>query len=191
MRPAMRPSIAVSLLAATVIVTIPAHGQARFGGVTAGATLSDFGSTSSNSRWGFTGGVTAGMRNFNWSVTSIEVTYTQRGAEGIRLDYIDVPLLFGGSARLGSGSGRSRFYAGIMVGFKIGCSASTVATAACSDARGTTWGLPFGVQLGSYKTGGTFVALDVRYTLGLNDAFSNIRAYNRGWTFKAIVGRQR
>ena len=187
----MRPSSVVSLLAATVIVAVPAHGQTKLVGVTTGATLSDFGSTSSNSRWGFTGGVTAGMRNFNWSVTSVEVTYTQRGAEGIRLDYIDVPLLFGGSARLGGGSGRSRFYGGIMAGFKIGCSASSGASVSCSDARGTMWGIPFGVQLGSYRGGGTFFALDVRYTLGINDAFNTIRAFNRGWTFKVIIGRER
>ena len=64
--------VTLLLFAATFMTAMPAHGQARFGGITAGATLSDFGSTSSNSRWGFTGGLTAGTRNFSWSVTSIE-----------------------------------------------------------------------------------------------------------------------
>lgn len=186
-----RFSLAVATIA--VVVVTPAHAQKQFVGITGGATVGDFGSVSSNSRWGGTAGITLGYRNFNWSVVNIEGLWVQRGAEGLRLDYIEVPLLVGGVARVGSsGNFRSRFYGGIQVAFKIGCSASTsgpILSPSCSNANSTVWGLPFGVQLGRWKPNGTFVALDVRYMLGLTNAFEVTNAYNRGWMFKLIFGK--
>jgi hypothetical protein len=188
----LRP-VVLSVVTLAIVATTAEAQKQSFAGFTAGATLSNLsgsGASGSSSRWGFTGGLTAGMRATNWSVTAIEVTYTQRGADGIRMDYIDIPLMVGGVARLGSGDLRSRFYGGIQVGFKVSCSAATggIAGAACTDAKGTVFGLPFGVQIGQYKTGGRMIALDIRYMLGLGNAFSILNAYHTGWTFKIIVG---
>jgi Outer membrane protein beta-barrel domain len=184
-------SLAVATIA--VVAVTPAQAQKQFVGITGGATVGDFGSVSSNSRWGGTAGITLGYRNFNWSVVNIEGLWVQRGAEGLRLDYIEVPLLIGGVARVGSsGDFRSRFYGGIQVAFKINCSASTSGPSlapSCATANSTVWGLPFGVQLGRWKPNGSFVALDVRYMLGLSNAFSTSNAYNRGWMFKLVFGK--
>jgi hypothetical protein len=132
-------------------------------------------------------GITAGFRNFNWSVVNIEATWTQRGDENIRLDYIDVPLLIGGVARAGSDL-RTRFYAGIDVAFKIGCNAST-ARFNCDNAKGTQWFLPFGVMIGKWKARSTYFGVDVRYLLGLSDTFDVSTVYSRGWQFRVNIGR--
>jgi len=88
-------SLAVATLAAISVAPAPAHAQKQFVGITGGATVGDFGSVSSSSRWGGTAGITLGYRNFNWSVVNIEGLWAQRGAEGLRLDYIEVPLMLG------------------------------------------------------------------------------------------------
>ncbi len=66
----IRKSAFVFVTLAAVAVT-PAHAQKQFVGITGGATLGDFGSVSSNSRWGGTAGITLGYRNFNWSVVEL------------------------------------------------------------------------------------------------------------------------
>jgi len=170
-----------------ILVATPALAQRQFIGVTGGATLSDFGSTNSGSRWGGTAGITAGWRGFSWSVTNLEVAWTQRGDENVRLDYIDVPLLVGAAAA--TGDVRTRFYAGIDVAFKIGCNTTTVIYS-CDNAKGTQWFLPFGVMIGKWKTRSTYFGIDVRYLVGLSDAFSNFQpVWSRGWQFKVNIGK--
>jgi len=171
-----------------VICAAPAVAQRQFVGLTGGATLSDFGNIASSSRWGGTAGVTLGYRTFNWSVVNLEGSWVQRGDENIRLDYIDVPLLVGGVARTGGGDIRTRFYGGIDVAFKISCNATTDRFS-CDNVRGTQWFLPFGLMVGRWTRGGTFVAVDVRYLLGLSDVFELSTVYSRGWQFKLQVGR--
>jgi hypothetical protein len=170
-----------------LIASMPALAQRQFVGLIGGATLSDFGNTTSSSRWGGTFGVTAGFRTYSWSVITLEGAWTQRGDENVRLDYIDVPLLIGGVARAGNDL-RTRFYAGIDLAFKIGCSAST-ALANCDNANSTQWFLPFGVMIGKWSRSGTAVGIDVRYLLGLSDAFSTSVRYSRGWQFKLFVAK--
>ncbi|UCD25757.1 MAG: outer membrane beta-barrel protein [Gemmatimonadota bacterium] len=179
-----------TLAAATLVLlvlTSPALGQRQYVGLTGGATLSDFGNTTSGSRWGGVAGIAAGFRNYNWSVINLEATWTQRGDENIRLDYIDIPLLIGGVARAGSDI-RTRFYAGIDVAFKIGCNAGTVVFN-CDNAKGTQWFLPFGVMIGKWKTRSTYFGIDVRYLLGLSDTFETSNIWSRGWQFRVNVGR--
>ena len=177
----------VTAVVGLILVATPALAQRQFIGLTGGATLSDFGNTTSGSRWGGTAGITAGFRNYNWSVINLEATWTQRGDENVRLDYIDVPLLIGGVARAG-GDVRTRFYAGIDVAFKIGCNASTVRYS-CDNAKGTQWFLPFGVMIGRWKQGSTYIGIDVRYLLGLSDAFELSTVWSRGWQFKVNIGK--
>ena len=179
-----------SLVAAAlglIVLATPALAQRTFIGLTGGATLSDFSSTNSGSRWGRTAGITVGYRGFNWSVTNLEVAWTQRGDENIRLDYIDVPLLIGGAAQMG-GDARMRFYAGIDVAFKIGCNSSSVLYN-CDNAKGTQWFVPVGVMIGKWKQGSTYFGIDVRYLLGLSDTFDTSIIYSRGWQFKVNIGK--
>jgi hypothetical protein len=169
------------------LVSAPSWAQRGFAGLVGGATLSDFGSTVSSSRWGGTAGVTVGFRTYTWSVVAIEGAWTQRGDENVRLDYIDVPLTIGGVASAGNDV-RFRIYGGIDLAFKISCK-SEAAVLNCDNANSTQWLLPFGIMFGRWTRQGTAVGVDVRYLVGLSDAFSISPIYNRGWQFRLFVAR--
>jgi hypothetical protein len=166
------------------------EGQARtLFGVTGGATYTNFSSSSGSSSWGGIFGVAVGVRQWNWTVINLEASWAQRGSDRIKLDYIDVPLLFGGSQDLGDGL-RLRGYTGIQVGYNLSCDSSVVGVN-CDNVKDWQWSWPIGVQLGKYRTGGSFIAADVRYAWALNDTFDNRIGGNRGWEFKLIVGKAR
>jgi hypothetical protein len=92
------------LLVALLLLPSTGAAQAKFFGVTAGATLSDYTDYwgfDTHDRWGFTAGFIAGIRTANWMAISLEPSYTQMGGGDLRADYIEVPLTFGGVARSG------------------------------------------------------------------------------------------
>jgi len=178
---------AIVLVLGLTLVSAPAWAQRSFAGLIGGATLSDFGNTGSSSRWGGTAGVMVGFRTYTWSVVSLEGAWTQRGDENVRLDYIDVPLTIGGVASAGSDV-RFRIYGGIDLAFKIGCK-SQAALLNCDNAKSTQWLLPFGIMFGRWTQRGTAVGLDVRYLVGLSDAFEISSVFNRGWQFRMFVAR--
>jgi hypothetical protein len=170
--------------------TVDAQQRTSFG-ITGGATVGDLygGGINTDSRWGATVGLTAGIRSFNYTVTQLEVSWIQKGGDGARLDYIEVPLLFGGVAQTASGRG-GRLYSGIGVSFPIGCSLDEAPNFSC-DGQNIEWTWPIGLQMGQWLQGGRMVALDVRYSLSLTDAFENAFPQNRSWQFRLIIGRQR
>ena len=163
--------------------------SAKLFGVTGGATYTGFSSYSRGSKMGGIFGVTAGVRQWNWTVINVEASWAQRGADGVDLDHVDVPLLFGGSSDLGNGV-RVRGYTGIQVGYNISCN-STVVGVNCSRINKWQWAWPVGLQIGKYRSGGNFIAADVRYAWFLNDAFDNLISNQRGWEFKLILGKAR
>ena len=175
------------------VATAPAAAQysPMVMGVSIGASSSDFQSPDSDARWGFVGGLFLGKATYR-TLTTIEVNYAQKGGEGggssVRLDYVEVPLTFGGVGRTRSGSGRARLYGGIAAAFKVTCSSDI--TAACNNAEGVEWVSPFGIMLSRYTEGERFVAIDVRYNIPLSRAFEG-GAYNQTWQFKVIVGRSK
>ncbi len=180
----------LGLLWIGLAVAQPATAQwaRKFVGITGGATLSDFGAVNSSSRWGGTAGVSAGFRTSYYTVVNLEASWVQMGAGDTRLDYIDIPLTVGGVGSASGGALRARGYAGISLGFKVGCS-TTTAFVNCDDANSTQWTVPFGIMFGRWTQAGTFVGLDVRYALSLSDAFATSRAYNRSWQFRMLFGK--
>lgn len=185
-----------SLLLGCVLVVIAAGpATAQYApmvmGVGIGGSLSDFQSPDTDSRWGFTGGLFLGKATYR-TLTTLEVNYVQKGGEAagsaVRLDYVEVPLTFGGVGRTRSGAGRARLYGGIAVAFKVTCGSDI--TAACNNAEGVEWVSPFGLMLARYAQGEKFVALDVRYNIPLSRAFEG-GAYNQTWQFRVIVGRSK
>ena len=159
-------------------------------GVNGGATLSDLfgGSVNTNSRWGGTAGVFAAFRTTRNTVVHLEANWVQKGGAGVRLDYIEIPLLVGGVAPAYSGDVRFRFYTGIDLSFKVGCT-SERNFADCNQVNTPEWSWPFGLQIGRWTPSGAFFGVDVRYSFGLSDAFDTSRAYNRTWFFKAFLGK--
>jgi hypothetical protein len=186
----LRLALVVSM---TLVLATNVHAQRRaFVGITGGATVGDLygGGVNTDARWGGTAGLTAGVRNWDYTVAQIEANWVQKGGEGVRLDYIEIPVLFGGVAQTRSGRS-ARFYTGVGVAFPIACSADEGSSIACNRDRNVEWALPLGLQLGQWVDAGRFVAIDVRYSIGLSDAFKSFGPNNRSWQFRLMVGRQR
>jgi len=179
---------AALILSLVLAVSASAQGPGtKFGALIGGATLSDLagGGITSSSRWGGTAGLLLGV-NTGRTALALEGLWIQQGGEDTRLDYIEIPLTFGPTQVLSGGAMRGRFYSGINVGFKISCSSSVLS---CDNAKGTQWGWPIGLQLAKITETGSFVGIDVRYTVALSDAFDFNGVYNRPWAFRLMFGK--
>jgi hypothetical protein len=188
----MKRSVFV-LLAALLLPTLasPASAQERIlFGVNGGAVYSNIGLGGSDWAWGGSAGVVAGFQNWNYTIFSIEANWARRGDSNFRMDYVEFPLLFGGV--VGSNI-RARLYTGIALGIELSCSNSGFVDIrySCSRTDTSQWSWPFGVQIGRYNPGARFMALDVRYSYSLSDAFETSVAYHRGWEFKVVLGTSR
>jgi hypothetical protein len=183
------------LMAIAVVSSIPAHAQ-RPGlfGVSGGATLGDIGltATTTDSRWGGTAGVFGAWRASYNTIVTLEANWVQKGGKGLggeslRLDYIDIPLTFGGSAAMADQTWRGRLYVGVSLGVRVGCD-SDVPGLNCDRANSTDWTFPIGGMLAKTSPDGRLVGVDVRYSIGASDVFDNTRSKTRLWQFKLIVG---
>lgn len=188
----MRKSVAVLLLAAFAVATPAAaqRGGAPFvTGLAGGATLSDFQNPDSDGRWGGTAGLMIGKATFS-TLTTLEVNWAQKGGGDLRIDYIELPLTFGGVGRTRSGTGRARVYSGVAVGFKLSCGGSG-GPAACDALNGTEWSIPIGMQIGKWSGEGQsrFIALDARYYLSLSDLADVAQTYQQTWMFRIMIGK--
>ena len=189
------------LLACGLITLLVGPATAQYSpmvmGVGIGGSLGDFQSPDSDSRWGFTGGLFLGKATYR-TLTTLEVNYVQKGGENVlgvgnnvRVDYVEVPLTFGGVGRTRSGSGRARLYGGIAAAFKVTCASDiTAGNGACNSAEGVEWVSPFGLMLSRYTGGEKFVAIDIRYNIPLSRAFEG-GAYNQNWQFRLLIGRSK
>jgi hypothetical protein len=181
-----------ALLAALLLLPSAASAQAKFWGLAAGASLSDysddFGGLESNDRWGFTGGLVFGVRTANWMAISLEPSYTQMGGGDLRADYLEIPLTFGGVARSGDGSMRYGGYTGITGGFKMSCSfSSSVISDPCDDIKGSAWFIPLGLRILRRTNATTFVGIDIKYNIPLGSSFDFVSANQRNWAFRLIM----
>ncbi len=182
-------STMMAAFAAMLIATAPAAAQEEtFVAISGGATVGDLygGVVNTNSRWGGTAGIALGYRNWNYFVTELEGNWVQKGGGDTRLDYIEVPLLFGAVVQSASGIA-ARAYTGIGIAFPISCSSES-ANLVCDAKKSPEWAWPIGLQVGRRLSSNRFFALDVRYSIGLSDAFEGARPSNRSWQFRAIVG---
>ena len=179
---------AVLILSLVLAASASAQGPGtKFGALTGGATLSDLagGGITSSSRWGGTAGLLLGVNTGRTALT-IEGMWIQQGGEGAKMDYIEIPLTFGPTQVLAGGAMRGRFYSGINVGFKVSCSSDVLD---CDNAKGSQWGWPIGLQFAKITETGSFVGVDVRYTVALSDAFDFNGVYNRPWVFRLMFGK--
>ena len=191
--PIGKTAVALSLaLSLSLAPGAEAEAQQLFVGVTGGATYGDLfgGGINTDSRWGGTAGLTVGYRNLRYLVTQLEANWVQKGGGGVRLDYIEIPLLIGASGQYPNGLG-ARLYTGIGVAFPVGCSSDRQASFSCDADRKTEWAWPIGLQLGRWVDQGRFVAVDIRYSSSFTDAFEGALASNRSWQFRLLVGTPR
>jgi len=177
------------LLAAILLIPAPAAAQ-KFGGVTAGATLSDlsdaYGAGSTDSRWGGTAGLVFGVRTYRSTKISLEPAWIQRGGGDLKADYLEVPLIFGAAMRSNNGMMRYGFYTGISAAFKLGCNGEGIAGNPCDHLNGTDWTIPLGFRLLKGIKEGTFFGLDVKYGIPLERSFDNVDVGQRTWSFRLM-----
>jgi hypothetical protein len=173
------------IVISVLFVAAPGSAAQVVAGLSGGATYSDFSNPDTPSRWGFTGGLFVGKATYR-SLSMLEVSYTQKGGEGARIDYVETGVTAGGIAGPTGGS-RARPYGGITVAFPVSCDAPDAPTNAFCDNTNTEWGLPLGIMLGKWKANGGFVGLDIRYTIPLTDA--SLEVYNNTWMFRVMIGR--
>jgi len=193
------PRLTVLSLAAFLCLTVASPAAAQRGGermigIQGGATTSDLfgGGVNTNSRWGGTAGIVMGFRASRNTVVTLEGNWVQMGGQeagglgDTRLDYIEVPLLVGGVYPTAGGGVRFRLYSGIAIQFKVSCKSDLFN---CDRTNSPIFAWPLGLVIGRYTDSGTFVGLDVRYSWGLSNAFSDSFVYNRSWQFRLILGK--
>ena len=182
-------SIRFSLIIGSLLLTraTGTSAQVVMGG-SGGATLSDFSHPDTPSRWGYTAGLFFG-KGTSRSLNLLEVSYTQKGGEGARIDYVETGITAGGVGGSSSGA-RVRAYGGLMVAFPVSCDAPNAPRAAFCDNTKTEWGIPFGITLGKWRTNGGLMGLDVRYTLAVSEA-SLGGVFNNTWMFRFLLGRMK
>jgi hypothetical protein len=109
------------------------------------------------------------------------------GGSELGLDYIEVPLTFGGVARDREDNFRYGAYTGIAAAFKVSCSEGEgVVLDVCDQAKGTVWFLPVGVRFLRRASGSSYFGIDVKYSFPLGDSFDNSFAEQRSWAFRLI-----
>ena len=204
--------IRVVVLASVLTMAITATADAQFrsplrAGVSLGAATSNLGGDdfiASNSRWGFIGGAFVIYKPSSTFSLGLEANYIEKGgnnvaftipARDVSTKYIELPLTVGYVFGMSQGWD-GRIYSGIDLAFLLSCNATSEAgDESCEDsplvpkAKSTEWSIPFGVQL-AYYLGGSALALDVRYSLGLSNTFDTFGAganlKSRSWQFKLM-----
>lgn len=179
------------VLVATALSAAPVHGQGGgtfSAGLAGGGTSSELngGVVNTDFRWGGTAGAFLAYNNW-YTVWALEGNWVQKGGTGTRMSYVEFPLTVGGGISASQGGLLFRLYTGIAFAAKVSCS-SDVALIDCDRAKSTEWSWPVGIQFGKWTNGGKLIGVDVRYNLGLSDAFEDLLPVNRTWYFRAIIG---
>jgi len=182
------------VIAAAGFLLVATAAQAQYGmspvlkGIGGGATLSDFSNPDSDNRWGGTAGLFVAKATYA-TLTSLEVNWIQKGGKDVRVDYIEIPVTFGGVGRTRNGVGRARLYGGVSVAFPISCKSERVSL--LCEGKQTEWGAPFGLMVGRWSGSDRFIGVDVRYTIPFSRAFEGgaINPYNQTWQFRVFIAR--
>jgi len=181
-------ALGVTLAIMGVCLAGPAFGQERFAGLAGGATLTDIAGPgfSTDSRWGGTAGFFVGYRRWDYAIGMLELNWIQKGGRAARIDYLEIPLLIGGSTPTDFGIS-GRLYTGLSIAIPIGCSPTSIVVD-CDNKKSPEFTWPFGAQIGRASGPGRFLGVEVRYFIGLSDVFTTVRSLeNRGWQFRLLT----
>ena len=172
----------------SLTLATPALAQSAFG-FSLGATNADLRGVDVSSRWGGTIGIFGSFLVNPNLLVALEGNWTQKGAQDVKIEYVEIPLLLGGVLPVGGGVW-VRAYGGVEVGFKTSCSTDSGTQLTCDGVNSTVWSIPFGLLVGKTSTSGIYTGLDIRYSVTLTDTFTNVSSvYNRTWYFRFLVGK--
>lgn len=177
----MRPSprLFAGALGAVALLSVPStsHSQAQVSAI-AGATFSTLrGIDGLDSRTGLIGGLSIVLPSSGLIAFQPEILFSSKGAkgentgpDGLKLNYVEVPLLFRLQADLGTGF-TPHLYAGPYFGFQISCTVEGI-DADCDDTPGVnTKTVDIGGAFGggmSFDVGGALLTTGVRYSFGVS-----------------------
>lgn len=188
----------IAAVAALLFTADDSFAQKRgYVALTGGLTSSELrgGGVNSNFRSGGTLGLQAGWRAGRNTIMAVEASWVQMGGkfsngDQTRLDYIQVPLTFGGALPLGNSDWVARLYTGLGLGFKVGCSSDSFLN--CSQTNSPIFSWPIGLAFAKWPSdaGKPMFGFDVRYDVGLGNAFSNVFVHNYSWQFRLLIGKR-
>lgn len=157
----------------------------------------DFGSVSTDGRTGVVAGAFVHHPIGAPFFVRPEVLYSSKGWSfedaSVKLDYLEIPILFGAAFPLENSAIRPMVFAGPEIGIKLSCDAEGED---CGDGyKSVDFGIVFGGGI-LWELASFAVFLDGRYALGLTDVLDtgdvveleDVSAKNRAWQFTAGVG---
>ena len=193
---------------ATLVAGV-AEPQAIYVGVEGGSNVATFAGRDvgyASSRTGLAFGASARIPVTPALAFRPGILYSQQGAQwavsggvlGVRINYLEVPLLANLTLPVDENVVIPSFYAGPVFDLRVGCSVSAAsaglsASLACDDlqvglkTKSSAVGLALGTELG-VPAGSGRVTFNARYTLGLNTIDNgglNLDVKNRAWTLLA------
>ena len=189
-----RLCVGLVTMAALSLTANDAFAQNKYVALIGGATSSELrgGAINSDFKWGGTVGLQTGFRASYNTVVTVEASWVQMGGkfgdEETTLSYIEVPFMFGGVAPLGDSDWRVRLATGLGIGFKVGCSTDSATQCDFTNSPLVSW--PIGLTFARWPRDGAVIGIDIRYSVGLGDAFKNAFANNYSWQFRVILGKQ-
>lgn len=177
----MRPSkrLFVGALGALALVSVPsiARAQAQVSAI-AGATFSTLrGIDGLDSRTGLVGGLSIVLPSSGFLAFQPELLFTSKGAkgensgpDGLKINYVELPLLF--RLQLDTGTGMTpHLYAGPYFGFQLSCTVEGI-DADCDDTPGvSTKTVDVGAAMGgglAFDVGPALLTGGVRYSFGVS-----------------------
>lgn len=191
----MRSLLRAGLVLA-VVIGLAGQGRAQnvnvglVGGATYSTLTGDFVESADWKLGGYLGGYLRYMIN-DYFGFAVNAAWLGKGADSVvtptdtvdvSLSYFELPLTLNVAFPLG-GDWYAGAYAGVGLGFQLGCSVSGTDCASGTTGgigKGSEWTLPVGAGVGR-RFGEMIVALDGRYSLGLSDVFQDVNVRTRTW----------
>ena len=135
---------------------------------------------------GLTGGAALMLQLSPSFALQPEILYTMKGAKGddggltleLKTSYVEIPVLFKFTPQLEGSTVHPALYAGPAIAFNLDASAEAEAGGVSgsmdiANAKSTDLGLVLGGAMDVLSAGGGRFMLDVRYALGMSDAFDD------------------
>ncbi|MBC7898072.1 MAG: PorT family protein [Cytophagaceae bacterium] len=190
-------------LGAVALFSIPSKSQAQAQiSAIAGATFSTLrGIDGLDSRTGLIGGLSIVLPSSGLIAFQPEILLVSKGAkgensgpDGLKLNYIEVPLLFRLQLDVGTGV-TPHLYAGPYLGYQISCKVEGIDTD-CEDVPGvSTKTVDLGGAVGgglSFDVGGALLTTGVRYSFGVSKVadfdIGNVRESAKNGSFALYAG---
>ncbi len=193
---------AAGVAAMSLVSTAPARAQLHVGprigiNLAEQSLGTDFGSVSADSRTGILAGAFANYPLGAPFYLQPEVLYSSKGWSfadaSVKLDYLEIPVLFGAAFPLENSAIRPTVFAGPEIGIQLSCDAEGED---CGDGyKSLDLGIVFGGGI-IWGLASFDLFLDGRYALGLTDVLDtgdvvdleDVSAKNRAWQFSAGIG---